>query len=528
MDHKKLEKTKISNNFFEFLSNSKISIMIIIFFIILAFGQRLLSNSFSIDTEIYINNFKHIYDAFLRLGRPSLVLINNLLNISHLIPFINVFLTLVLMASYSILFNYLFFINIGDKYKHIFLKLQFIFPIMFLTNPIFAEQYNFIFQSVGVAIGISIIPIVLIIINNAITSSPIYKRILYYIFSICAIAFSFGIYQSLIPLHILTVVSVYLTKICLNDNEHIHKDKNQFKYLLINIAIFFGGLILYIILTKLTKAGNEYLQYCWTKPDIGVCTRNIYYVILEAIKCQDVFYNTSYLIALGFLGIIIIYKLITKTINIGFIVGTIGLILSPFYIMIATGVDQLYRTQFNYPFFIAFIFLIFILLISEKKNLLGNMFLYLVCALSIFISYKQSIISAKLFYSDEIRYNSDIAFGHKIQSLIESKSWYEKDTEYTLIFVGSYEEKPSTFLLKGEVMGYSFFEFDYPYIYGTNQRANMFLKTLRYRYNFPSNKQFLEAKKFVVDNNIPTWPSADSVIKTDDNTIIVRLSIKTD
>ena len=137
---------------------------------------------------------------------------------------------------------------------------------------------------------------------------------------------------------------------------------------------------------------------------------------------------------------------------------------------------------------------------------------------------KQSIITAKLFYSDNVRFQSDTVLANKIQTQIEEKEWYEDDKKYTLIILGNKPCNAINFYEKGEVIGHSFFEFDYQYIYGPSQRANAFMKTLGYNYKEPSEKEFEEAKKYVKKNNLKSFPNENSIVKVNDDNIIVRLS----
>ena len=145
-DVKHIEKK--SDNFVEYLKKSKYSILIITVFILLAFGERIISQSFSIDTELYIDQIGTAgrWDWWITLNRWGLVLLNNIFQLGSLPIFASNFLTVMLIIAYSIGFNYLFYKYTKDDYKEKFLKYQFIFPILFVTNPIFAEQYNFILQ----------------------------------------------------------------------------------------------------------------------------------------------------------------------------------------------------------------------------------------------------------------------------------------------------------------------------------------------------------------------------------------------
>ena len=164
-----MENTKNKNEFLEYLKKSKVSIIIIVGFVLFAFGLRLISQSFSIDTEIYINEIgkEGRWQWLISLNRWGLVLLNQLFQMNTLPIYASNFLTVLFIIAYSIGFNYLFYTYMKEEYKENFLKYQFIFPILFVTNPIFAEQYNFILQNASVAFTVLLIPIILLVIDKA-------------------------------------------------------------------------------------------------------------------------------------------------------------------------------------------------------------------------------------------------------------------------------------------------------------------------------------------------------------------------
>ena len=98
-------------SFTEYLRKSKYSILIIIGVIFFAFGGRIISQSFSIDTELYINDIGNVnrWDWWISLNRWGLVLLNNIFQIESLPIFTSNFLCVVLIILYSIGFNYLFY-----------------------------------------------------------------------------------------------------------------------------------------------------------------------------------------------------------------------------------------------------------------------------------------------------------------------------------------------------------------------------------------------------------------------------------
>lgn len=510
-----MEKTKKidKNNFKYYLKKSYKTIIIIAVFLLLTYWARLISDSFSIDTELYIQEYTYSFDWWLNLERWGLVILNKILKIGPLIiPHAN-FLTVLFIFAYSILYCYLFYLSIGDKYKEKYLKYQFIFPIIFITSPIFAEQYNFINQNASVSLAICFVATSLILLFKSDNESNIKNKYILIISSLILSTIAFGTYQSIIPLYILSVVACYILK-CISDED------SSWKYLIKRIIIFGISAVLYLLISKILSDGNTYLNSGWQDSGL-ICFRNIYYVIVSVLKCETVFYNVSYLIAIAMIIIVNVYLFFKKKNNAGIIISSIGLLLSPFFIIMITGVDQLKRTQFNYSFAIGFIFLVFAIVLNNKKT--RKILSIFIIVLSLGVAYNQSIITSKLFYSDNVRYQNDVLYANKIQSMIEQKEWYDSNKKYKLIFVGKNEAKAVNNYLKGEVIGKSFFEFDYEYDYGVTQRANALFATLGYYYDKPTTKEFDWAKKYVLDNDIEPMPSSYSVINIDDK-IIIRLS----
>lgn len=501
------------NNVKKYLKASKLTILIVIFFLILAFGQRLLNGSFSMDTEFYITHYQIDWHWWLGLDRWGLVLINKILSIGPLVLFQSNFMTLILIGIYSISFCYLFYLFMPEKWKKSYLKIQFILPIIFITSPMFAEQYNFVNQNVAIAMGILFIALSMILIKEA---DKLDKKnmLLFNILAIIISTISFGIYQAMIPLYILIVACTYLL-------ECINKNQSCWKFLKDRIIKFAIVCILYLIICKIIGGENSYLKSGWSIYGLK-CFKSIYYVMIDMLKCNTIFYNCSFLLAIFIIISINIYLFFKKENNFGIILGSIGILMSPLYIMIITGVDQLKRTQFNYSFVIGFILLLGCLYLMNKLRL--KYLAYFIMVLAFGIAYKQANITAKLFHSDNIRFEQDTILATKIQNDIEKKDWYDLNEEYTLVLLGQRPCKSSNFYEKGEVMGYSFFEFDYQHYYGPSQRANAFFKTLGYDYKEPSIEIFEAAKVYAEEENMEIYSLENSILKMDKNIIIVRLS----
>ncbi len=497
----------------EFIKTSKISILITIIFLLFGYGQRLFSIAFSIDTELYIRSYISNYTWWLSLDRWGLVLFNKFFKLGPLPIFQTNILTFSLIIVYSVLLNYLFYLYIDEKYEKKFICWQFVFSLIFISSPIFAEIYNFAILNAAVAAGICLIALAQIILQKAsLIKDKFYKNCLL-ILTIVLGTFSFGIYQAIIPLYILIVTSLYFLQ-CL-------KEKNSsFNWLLKQIIIFGIIAILYFVINNCIGISNDYLNNGWLKGNISQCIINIFQAFKELLKGKSIFYNYGYVISIGLIIIYNIYKIFKKKTNFGLILSSLGLVLGPLYIFILTGEIQLKRTQFNYPYTIAFIFLLLMIFLQNKKA--HNIYLRgLVSLVILYFAYSQMMITGNLFYTDSVRYQKDVELAAKIQNRIESQEWYDKNKKYTLIFYGRIKNQTVNSYIKGEIIGKSFFEFDYKYHYGVSDRATAFLESLGYYYNAPTIAEFDEAKKYAT--TLPSLPNKNCIFNKE-NYIIVKLS----
>lgn len=515
-------KQREKENIIDFIKKSRFSIIIIIIVALFAFGQRIISQGFSIDTELYINDIGVVsrWDWWIALNRWGLVLLNKIFLMDSLPIFACNFLTVTLMIVYSILFNYLFYTYIKDNYKETFLKYQFIFPILFITNPIFAEQYNFILQNVGVAFTIALIPLILLLIDKASIINTWWQKIIFYTLPICMLILLFGVYQSVILLYIATVVVCYLLKV-------LKEKDNSWKYLGKQIGIFLLAAIIYLTIGKIltmnnSNSGSSYLQSAWLKDTPSQCIMNIKSAIIPVLKCEGIFYNFGYILSIIASLVFVFYLSIKKKLKIGVIIGMIGLLAAPFYIMIITGVDQLKRTQFNYSFVIGIVMMFAIVVLSKINKLkwLRNIGI----AIILILTYIQCYTTSNLFNTVDVTYKNDEAFAHNVIQKIEEKDWYDNNKDYTLIFIGEHVSDLKNLYIKSEIIGRSFFEFDYQYIYGVSSRAVAFLNILGSDFNMPTKEEFENAKQYVEEKKMPIYPKEEAIQLIDNNKIIVRLS----
>ena len=144
-------------------------------------------------------------------------------------------------------------------------------------------------------------------------------------------------------------------------------------------------------------------------------------------------------------------------------------------------------------------------------------------AIIMFLGYRQAYATSNLFNTADTVYQNDVSTADKIVSRIEQQEWFDEDKEYTLIFVGYYENEPGKIYIKGELIGDSFFYFGKDDGVGIAGRANMFLDLIGYKFKIPTAQDYLDAKEYIKHEKIKSWPNANSITLMDKDKIIVRL-----
>ena len=176
----------------------------------------------------------------------------------------------------------------------------------------------------------------------------------------------------------------------------------------------------------------------------------------------------------------------------------LGVITSPILMSIVLGNPEPIRACLSLPFTLAFLLWI---TYQEKK-----WYRYLITVLVII----QMLTMLRFEYYDLKRYQNDVAMAQQI---------YEKVKDYThdhaLVFVGSKDSSMNQKMIKGEVMGYSFFDYD-----GLSNRAVTFMESLGLQVYGDLN--FVQEAEIIL-KNYPSYPAESSILITEKH-ILIKLS----
>lgn len=503
---------ELKNDILEFMNYCKenvLSIILITLFTLMTYGIKIFNYSISIDTEKLINEYDWQLDTWATFGRFGLVFTKKLFGLKPFNAYTSCFMMVVAIVVFGITWSYVMSYFSFEKNKKSLINC--VFPIIFITAPLFTEQFNFILQSFEVAFSIILCSIAVFF-----TSKWTIKRNnIYIIISLICMIWGFGTYQAIVALYISGVLACYILIYIANKKGKVKIDKNYFKIAVIKyLLIFIVGYIGYYIVDRIVTAVYGASKYVdgmikWgTEPAIE-SVKNILRYVRYGLFGDGLFYSKVFLVCILILGIYALVNIFSKEKDkFLFLCSVVVFILSPFLLSLYIGNGLIPRMQFNYQFVIATI-LYLIVWIIENKKIKGIIMTVILC-----IAMNQSYTVVRLFTSEQLKYEDDVKLARKISVEIESLGLGELP-EYPVVLVGRHTSYIPDKVV-GEFIGVSWFEFG-----GNSSRAIGFMKTLGYNYIEPTQEQISEG--YEIAKNMESWPSSNSV-QFKNGLIIVKLS----
>lgn len=451
--------------------------------VFLVYYNRLTNEVISIDTESFINNPTQVINSWYSIGRFSLGAYIKLFNLLPLNIFLNNVISLLLYFISTILLVRSFNKKEMD-YKKIFLC-----SLLILTSPLLVEQYAFTLQNIEVSLSYLLLVFVMLGLNKAIYD----KKYIYY-FLTPLLVLIFGTYQSFYLMYITLSIIYFL--------EHYNK-KVSFKEHVKNISSYIGILLIFIFLTtivgkiinhvlEIDSTGYLLAQMNWFNGDFikGILYSGYYFV--EVLLGLGIDNNLGFTILI----ILVFFHLKKEAKNESLIykLANILLLVSPFLITILFGTLTFNRAQFSIPIILAYLYGKFL---KNKKVFLLVIVLILV----------QSISSSYLFFIDLERYQNDIELMNRVEKI-------ENNKKLPLIFIGnvSYER-----MISGEVLGKSFYNWDYKTERLSNDRISGFMNAKGFYYSIPNLEQIIEVRNHQIEYQ--------NFITYEDEYIVVNLNM---
>lgn len=303
--------------FLQFLMHNSKQIIISMLFLLLAFGQKLFSNTFSIDTQGIIQNNDALYKSWFELERFGLVLFKKLTGTYLYNNALASFTMVVFFGISAMVWAYLLCsASHATKLQPAF------FMIPYVASPIFAEMLGFLLLGPEISIAATLTAISLMMWANAAASNSAKRRILLVIVSVVCATIAFTMYLAMVTIFITGTAMLYILQFG-NRAQWDERKKSSWIFLVGSILIFGASYLAYKILNEIAMhlAGvttSAYIsdQSRWGKDSFGTIIRNIGHHAQELYSGSGIFYSALFSIAAIVFAVVAVACSIRKRISV--------------------------------------------------------------------------------------------------------------------------------------------------------------------------------------------------------------------
>lgn len=484
----------------------------------LVYGFRIFSDSITIDTDLMINTPGYMYN-WLDIGRYGLIVTEKIFGVRWFNPYVNGAFAYVTINLFLLVLCYVF--EYISKYKDS--NNYYVFCCVFITHPIWVDQWIFRLQNFQIAFSILILAVALGMQFRWIKEgNPIWIVV-----SIPFMVWSFGSYQTNMQLYIaMGAAALFLYGVT-------EFKKLFFVCLKVVIPFIIAFIINQIIVNFVfVPSSTDYLssQFKWGKVSVSECLNNIsiYFKQVTGIS-HSYFYEYTYSI----LCVVIVFLVIVnwknvKKISVWKWLAAFFVLIAPFIMTIVTASVQVLRSQYVLPFSCACI----LMYLASKELRLGilecipkvkNGFRVIVIVFAIWTVLQQSNATLRLWYTDEIRYQQDVELLNEIMARIHEKE-YSLDDMHVVVIGRRVAPLNSSCYYPTDVIGWSYFEMftdtEPQYFYSTGKFTD-FAKTKGIVMTMGSEEEINKAKEYAA--SMPSWPAQGSVDDVD-GILVIKLS----
>ncbi|TCE30824.1 glucosyl transferase GtrII [Bifidobacterium longum subsp. longum] len=507
--------------FLQFVMHNSKQIIISMLFLLLAFGQKLFSNTFSIDTQGIIQNNDALYKSWFELERFGLVLFKKLTGTYLYNNALASFTMVVFFGISAMVWAYLL-----CSASHT-MKLQpAFFIIPYVASPIFAEMLGFLLLGPEISIAAILTAISLMMWANAAASSSAKQRILLVIASIVCATLSFTMYLAMVTFFITGTAILYVLKY--SDSKYQNHDKNESRAFLIgSVVIFVVSYALYKLLNALAMkvkgvTTNAYIsdQSRWGKDSPSVILHNMGSHILALYSGEGIFYSVIFSICALCVFVAAIYHVITKKISLFSCLVVLLIVLSPTIMSFVLGGIPSVRTEMTYPLAFSFITMVLFsgIVFTIQRNaqfIRAEAVTIVAWILIIAIGWNQALITSRIFYTENIVFTQDVLTAQEIKSRIDELGLGEHPNE-PLVFVGNHVAKCNPDCYSADQLGLtgrSMLEIGFSTEHGTGVKKQFMVDVLGVYYNSATSEQIEQSEELA--ESMPHWPDPGSVAEKD-------------
>ena len=496
--------------------------------VILVFGLRVIHGNIFLDSEITVLQPEFMHHVWLGSNRFGMVFTSRLFGMNRLAPYLSNALMAVVMWACGLMLSFCVYSWSGHSRRY--RRFLCLFPLLFLTAPVWAEQYLFVLQSFEIAFGI------LLCIAAAFCTERFvrYGRegIFWLAPGLVFMVWSFGTYQVMFPFYICLVLIAFLTGY-LNDRK-----KGPLACGLTHAAVFLAGCAVYAVIVAVTRraAGTDssYVSEMvhWKTDGAWMCLMYIKEDIRRVLAGEGAFYQWFYLPAMCLFVVQAMWmgwkKRKGSADYFWFLLGGGMLLGCPFFLTVIAGFIQPIRSQLVYPLTSALFLAHLTVLPEEGKERLGRIgkkaFSAVLAAVCVFCSVRQGVTSVQLFETSWEAYRSDVLTANRIYADLCRTADRSDMSDCLVIFTGRRDAGLAGPAVRGELTGLSLFEAEAAAPMGVTGRVSSVFLTLGLKVKVLTSDQeelYRQAIEYMKD--APDWPAQGSIRMMGD-AVVVRLS----
>ena len=512
------------------------AVSIALFFI---YGIRLFWYSIGYDTDLFMEDKSEFLTMNTLSGRWGLTMLINIWYIKEFNPFAAFFVAFCLIWLFTISWCYIIAIFSGDTDRN---NKLIPFALVFITMPIWVDQFYFILQSAEIAFVITLCPFIIYFLYKGFLENQRGKIICAFVL----LVFIFSVYQAMIPLF---CCGVFLCFLLLMENTE-YKPKIYWNLCLKLIITAICAFAIYFIIFKIITTsfmGDRKVDYLnsffmWGQMPVMENIRNLFkfvyvttiggiplvqklvapYTYSEGtrnfmyyLQIAKVHGNSLLLPAVLFFYFkmtVFTFKAIPKGRRILYFLAGICIPLTIILLTLTGGAEIPIRSVFSLP--LAFAFMLYYLIVKYNRKIA-----VVIYGLALLIAINNAQIGAQLFFSDQMRYNEDVRLAYQLNDLILQAQ--PENGKLPVAFIGRYKTsaEDNVNFLKGEIIGNTVFSWIWKF--ETTKHCIAFMNSVGFYLDTPDENSLKQAKEEAL--SMPSYPD-NGCVKRYNDCIIVKLS----
>lgn len=494
---------------------------------ILFYWNHAMSTNIGIDTEQYVLRSYGKDWVIQGLGRFGYYYSTMLLNMWKYNPYVNGVMFLIVFCFAALLWPYVLYQVSGQDKKYSYV----LFPIIFLTHPLWAAQFYFSLQQGAIAIGVLLQAISFLLLFDILLhpNHNKFQAVLQIAFSIFCAFWAIGTYQAFPGLHLAEAAACLLVLFdnMMDSDPSFESHKLFWKRTFAVIIHFLTSYLLYQFVCKLMNWGtSNYLQIKWGVRPASKIIRGLWRDFQNILLGKGVYAGWIVLLSL-FLFVILAIQMFSRSANIwakiDYLLLLAGNVICMIALNIVIGGVPADRARLPVAFSAAFLGMY---TFSRCSILLKTSFCSVIRIVSALIIVLSLVMQTQriqtLFYTDDICNIQEYEVGADIVRNIDAAGG---GNQSPVVFIGKWDAPLNPSCLQQSPIGVSSFNWDYKDTdpaSGTRRSVLYLCAAFGKAYSIVEDDS-LKNTAISVSEQMPAYPQ-EGYVQNVDGLIVVKLS----